>query len=141
MSVTKYDPSWQIARTKARSIKDPSKKIEFVLDFFRDNTNAYNYERVSNWLKTTAMAYKDPLVKALFQAAHHKIDTDDEFEAVDKVYDNTLKLADVSDDDLIMVYKDLSKRKYGFQFKNPPKDHIKFMADLEAELKRRSIRL
>ena len=37
-------------------------------------------------------------------------------------------------DDLMLVYNDLQKRKYGFQYKNTPKSHIRFMEDLKSHL-------
>ena len=37
-------------------------------------------------------------------------------------------------EDLIKVYKDLSKRKYGFQFKTIPKGHNIFLNKLEEHI-------
>ena len=137
MAVNKYDPAWQLTRTKARAFKNPKDKIEYVLNFYKTNTNAYNYVRVSNWLKTTAMAYKDQAIKDMFDDAQMLIDTEhttNDFTS----QDNQLKLSDMSTQDLLLLHKDLSKRKYGFQFKTIPKDHITFMKELENELRKRS---
>jgi len=46
-------------------------------------------------------------------------------------------LTKVDIESLKMVYNDLKKRKYGFQFKNAPRDHIEFMKDLETEINKR----
>tara|TARA_R110000803_G_scaffold105722_1_gene173916 strand:+ start:697 stop:957 length:261 start_codon:yes stop_codon:yes gene_type:complete len=51
--------------------------------------------------------------------------------------DSPNDLTAVSDADLLMVYKDLSKRKYGFQFKSTPKAHTEFMTALEREIESR----
>ena len=47
-------------------------------------------------------------------------------------------LSKISTENLKLVYNDLSKRKYGFQFKTAPKDHIKFMENLKDELSLRT---
>ena len=43
-------------------------------------------------------------------------------------------LGSVSKDDLEKVYKDLSKRKYGFQYKSVPKAHTEFLNKLKDKL-------
>lgn len=59
MVVNKYHPAWQIIRVKARLEKDPSLKLMFVQDWFDNNPSVQNYERVHNWIKMTAMGYRD----------------------------------------------------------------------------------
>lgn len=130
--VNKFNIHWQIVRVKARAIKDVDSKIIYVLGFLTHNKNKHNYERVSNWLKMTGVAYtggnRDKFEYAL-----------SEIKKVSQEYqsdvDNDNILSSVSEADLRMVYKDLSTRKYNFQFKSVPKAHTEFMEKLEKELK------
>lgn len=136
MITTKFDPLWQIARTKARSIKDPQEKIAFIKKFMLDYPNVHNYERVFNWLNMTKVAYRDKSIQLKFDEAIEWLKNLKNLSNKD----NEVSLQDISDDDLLLIYKDLSKRKYGFQFKSIPQQHIKFMQELESELTRRKLR-
>ena len=49
--------------------------------------------------------------------------------------DNDLSKVDL--DNLKLVFKDLSKRKYGFQYKSVPLAHTEFMIELKKELDNR----
>ncbi len=133
----KFDITWQIVRTKAKSIKDPQEKIDFVMDFLNDYPNTNNKDRVKNWLKMTSVAYSDPSVRSLFQTALNFIENISEVYRSDE--DNITKLEDISNRDLMAVYNDLKKRKYGFQFKKVPVAHTKFMEQLEAEINKRNL--
>ena len=133
---SKFDIQWQIVRTQARDIKDPEKKVDFVLEFLFDHPNIPNKERVLNWLRMTSVAYPDPETKEIFKDAQDYIrENSQKFTRGD----NTTKISDVSDKDLLMVYKDLSKRKYGFQFKKVPEAHTQFMKRLEVEMGKRGL--
>jgi len=135
--ISKFDARWQAIRTAVRKDKDPAEKIRRVMDFFNTYPNKGNFERIKNWLKMTSVAYKEEAVRQLFKNALVDLEA-----APLSNDDDNLSLPDVlSDHDLIAVYKDLSKRKYGFQFKKVPQDHIDFMAKLEDELKTRNIKL
>jgi hypothetical protein len=138
-NVDKFDINWQIVRTDARDIKDVSQKISHVMHFLNDNPTKENYGRVHNWLRMTKLGYKSEPEKA------------QEFEhALDKIENNKDKyssegskgdISSISDDKLKKVYKDLKKRKYGFQIKTVPKAHTNFLGELEKELEKRRIKV
>lgn len=130
----KFNIHWQIVRTQARDIKDPTKKLNHVMDYLNNNKNVHNFGRVSNWVKMTGVAYKGA-DREMFERAHDALSKrTQEFGSKD---DNDHDLSKVSTDDLRKVHKDLSKRKYGFQYKSVPKAHIEFMDQLKAELDKR----
>ena len=136
MKVNKFNIHWQIVRVKARQIGNVFKKIEFVLDYLFFHPNIFNYERVLNWMKMTSIAYsvgtkeRDEFERTLKYLAEYK-----------HLYSSNVDIGNdltkVSTEDLQMVLKDLAKRKYGFQFKQVPKDHVGFVQMLENELKNR----
>lgn len=134
---SKFNISWQIVRVNARRIKDVNDKVRYVLNFLKENPNRHNYERVHNWLNMTKLGYKSaPEKTKIFDSAldyieHHK---KDKFSAEE---DSSDDLKSISTEDLQKVYKDLKQRKYGFQFKSIPKEHIKFLSVLEKELEGR----
>ena len=130
--INKFNISWQLVRVKARKIKDVENKIDFVLDFLKKNNSKENFGRIVNWLKMARLGYKDMNKRQLFIDALNLIGKN-KYDARDNVNDLSLIISD----DLLMVYKDLSKRKYGFQYKSAPKSHIEFVTKLEAELLRR----
>ena len=131
MAANKFNIYWQVVRVKARDIKDVHDKIKYVLDFLNRHKNIHNYERVLNWVQMTGVAYKGEQRKAFEDtAAHlkaHKADFMD-----DKDMDNDLSKVDRSE--VEKVYADLSKRKYGFQYKTVPKAHTEFMEKLKTYL-------
>lgn len=127
----KFSLPWQIVRVEARSIKNVSQKINKIVAFLYDNPNAHNYERVMNWLKMTQVAYKgddrllfDPIIQTLTVRKPR----------FDSQTDTHVDLSKFSTADIQLVLKDLSKRKYGFQFATTPKDHIAFVEALHTEL-------
>ena len=132
--INKFNISWQPVSVKAKNIKDVENKIEFVLNFLKKNNSKENFGRIINWLKMARLGYKDTNKRQLF------IDALDLAEKIkcdvrDKVNDLSLIISD----DLLMVYRDLSKRKYGFQYKSIPKSHIEFVTKLKAELIKREV--
>lgn len=130
----KFNIKWQIVRTDARDIKDPGKKLSFVLNFLKQNPNKQNYDRVLNWVKMTGVAYKGD-DRAKFEKEYDDLKTKSDDYDREESDDNDL--SKISTSELKKVYNDLSKRKYGFQYKSVPKDHTQFMAALEKELKTR----
>lgn len=132
----KFNIYWQIVRTKARAIKDVNEKISYVLEFLKDNPNIHNYQRVMNWVKMTGVAYPEGSDKRqAFIDAQVNLEQDkDEYS---EIKDNENDLSTVPLDDLKLVYNDLKKRKYGFQYKTVPQAHINFVKRLEHELKLR----
>jgi hypothetical protein len=133
--VNKFDIAWQIVRARAKKIKDPKQKIDFVLDFLNEHPNRNNFGRILNFFKMTKIAYKDPSIVALFDDAIDYITTNqDQYNSTE---DNVILLRDVPKEDLELVYNDLKKRKYGFQFKQVPVAHTGFMKNLEDELLKR----
>ena len=135
--VNKFNIHWQIVRTQAKAIKSVKDKIQHVLSFLEENPNHHNYVRVLNWLKTTGMAY--PKGSPMKQTFHDTInDLSENIEDyINKLEDTDNGLSDISTEDLKMVLKDLSKRKYDFQFKKTPQDHIDFIKAVEEELEKR----
>lgn len=127
----KFNIHWQLTRTQVRKIKDVDAKIKYVLNFLNRNKNVHNYGRVHNWLKMTGVAYKDDKRQKF-------VDAVSKLEANKSKYSNTADnendLSKMSKDDLKLVYKDLSKRKYGFQYKSVPKAHTDFMDKLKKAL-------
>ena len=113
-------------------IKDVENKIDFVLDFLKKKNSKENFGRIVNWLKMARLGYRDMNKRQLFMDALNLIGKN-KYDAKDNVNDLSL----IVYDDLLMVYKDLSKRKYGFQYKSAPKSHIEFVTKLEAELLKR----
>jgi hypothetical protein len=126
MKSNKFNASWQLARVQAKSIKDVDAKIWHVLRHFDENKNEHDKDRVLNWLNTTAIAYKDVEIKEKFNFAKSLVNS---AAVVDE--DNKCVLSDISRDDILLIRKDLSKRKYNFQFKKTPQAHINFMEMIE----------
>jgi len=130
----KFNIHWQIVRTQARDIKDPDAKIKHVMNHLNSNKNIHNFGRVHNWLKMTGVAYKGD-DRAKFEQATGALEKrKSEFSSSE---DNGNDLSKVSTADLQKVHKDLSKRKYGFQYKTVPKAHTDFMDQLKSELDKR----
>jgi hypothetical protein len=130
----KFNIHWQIVRTQARDIKDPDAKIKHVMNHLNSNKNIHNFGRVHNWLKMTGVAYKGD-DRAKFERATGALEKrKGEFSSSE---DNGNDLSKVSKEDLQKVHKDLSKRKYGFQYKTVPKAHTDFMDQLRTELDKR----
>lgn len=135
--MNKFNIYWQIVRVNARSLKEVSEKIDYVKSFIIKHPNIFNFDRIMNWSKMTKVAYpKNSVEQSLFNNFIHYLEQNqEEFEDPNDM-DNDL--SKVSTKNLKMVYTDLKKRKYGFQFKSAPKDHVKFIKDLEDELKLRA---
>lgn len=127
----KFNIHWQLARTQVRKIKDVDGKIKFIMNFLDRNKNIHNYGRVHNWLKMTGVAYKDEKRQKFVDAVSKLEDNKSKYSSTQ---DNDNDLSKMSKDDLKLVYKDLSKRKYGFQYKSVPKAHIDFMDKLKKAL-------
>lgn len=137
-NVNKFNISWQLVRTEARDIKDVSEKISFVLRFLKDHPNKHNYGRVHNWLRMTKLGYKSqPKESSKFDRALETLDKKKENYSSEEDYE--IDFNDLSDDKLQKVYKDLKKRKYGFQIKTVPKAHTDFLAKLEKEIEKRKL--
>ena len=134
MRINKFNIGWQIVRVQARSIKNIDKKIEHVMTFLNKNKNVHNYGRVLNWMKMTGVAYKDEDRLIFLDEIDYLVLNAAKY---NRSADSPNDLTAVSDADLLMVYKDLSKRKYGFQFKSTPKAHTEFMTALEREIESR----
>ena len=132
---SKFDMSWQLIRTQARQIKDVQSKINFVLEFLEKNPNIHNYLRVKNWLNMTKIGYKDFTSQQKFDEALNYLE--EEKAKFQSTEDNNKKLSDFSTNELNIVYKDLNKRKYNFQFNKTPVAHIEFIKALEDELSKR----
>ena len=136
-NVNKFNIPWQLVRTEARDIKDVSKKISSVIQFLKDHPNKHNYGRVHNWLRMTKLGYKSqPSEAKKFDDALEAIENKKENYSSEEDYEIDIK--ELSDDKLQKVYKDLKKRKYGFQIKTVPKAHTEFLSKLEREIEKRN---
>lgn len=134
--MNKFNIYWQIVRVRARKPKDVRHKIEYIKQFINDHPNIYNFDRVLNWAKMTKIAYPDPSSqRSLFDKFIEYLEENEDNFNIKKDMPNDLTKVDIKS--LKMVYNDLKKRKYGFQFKNAPRDHIEFMKDLETEINKR----
>ena len=127
----KFNIQWQIVRTHVRSIKDIDRKIKYVLNFLNKNKNIHNYGRVLNWLNMTGVAYKGDAREKFVAAANMLKDNKSKYGSLKDVDGD---LSKISQTDLEKVYKDLSKRKYGFQYKSTPKAHTDFMDKLRVAI-------
>ena len=127
----KFNIQWQIVRTHVRTIKDIDRKIKYVLNFLNKNKNIHNYGRVLNWLNMTGVAYKGDARDKFVDAANGIKDNKSKYGSLKDIDGD---LSKISKDDLEKVYKDLSKRKYGFQYKSIPKAHTDFMDKLKDAL-------
>jgi hypothetical protein len=128
--MNKFNLSWQLTRVKARKIKDVDKKIDFVLFYLENNKNCHNLDRVSNWLRMTSLAYSNR--SAFNKALQYIEDTKYNYLSTD---DNIVNVDNVSKEDILMVLKDLNKRKYNFRFNGKiPEDHKRFVEDLTSHL-------
>ena len=123
MRSNKFNIHWQVTRVKARKEKCVRVKASYVAEWYSNNMNVHNYDRVKNWFVMTAMAYKGEK-KALL------LDVLSALEKTDIENDSANDFSAVSEEDLLLVYKDLKKRKYGFQFDKVPAAHVSFMEKL-----------
>tara|TARA_R100000544_G_C2223867_1_gene59292 strand:- start:332 stop:745 length:414 start_codon:yes stop_codon:yes gene_type:complete len=127
--VNKFQIRWQLIRCQARKIKDVDLKIEFVKNFITDYPSIENKARVKNWMVMCALPYRDIECRLLFNEAKNYLETLT-YSMEDEVNDFSL----FDDTELEIVYKDLSKRKYNFQFDKAPSTHVKFMESLKEYL-------
>jgi hypothetical protein len=123
----KFNIHWQIVRANARDLKDVNDKISYVLKFLNKNKNIHNYGRVHNWLRMTSVAYQGEKRKTFEDELDRIENNKDKYASKE---DMSNDFSGVSKDDLEKVYKDLSKRKYGFQYKSVPKAHTEFLNKL-----------
>lgn len=129
--MTKFNSAWQLARLKAKKIKDVDQKIKSVLEYYKSNFTKSDRSRVLNWLRTTRMAYKSsPQLQQTFDFAIRVVHSDSPTK-----YDNESKLSDLTKQEAQDILKDLKSRKYNFQFKSTPKEHTEFVAELEKYIK------
>jgi hypothetical protein len=131
--MSKFNIHWQVVRTRARELKNPKDKLALVNQHLQSNPSKQNLNRVQNWTKMTSLGYRGD-DKKYFQ------DYDSHLSKHKDIYNKEEKTEDfskVSASDLSMVHRDLSKRKYGFQFKSVPKAHNEFMKKLETEIAKR----
>ena len=127
--VNKFQIRWQLIRTQAKKIKDVDVKIQFVKNFISEYPSKENYARVKNWMVMSAMPYKEVECKMLFTQGKQFLETIT-YSMEDEVNDFEM----FTDEELQLVYKDLKKRKYTFQFDKAPTTHVKFMESLKEYL-------
>tara|TARA_R110002020_G_scaffold255662_2_gene469412 strand:- start:2335 stop:2739 length:405 start_codon:yes stop_codon:yes gene_type:complete len=132
--INKYQVDWQIIRVKARKEKGAKNKVSIVMDWLSNNTHENNYERVKNWLNMSRMGYRNEESKLYYTKALQGIEV-----ISYTIGEENNDLSRISDNDLLMIYKDLGNRKWGFQYAKAPISHIDFMDQLEYELVNRDI--
>tara|TARA_R110002126_G_scaffold223163_1_gene368221 strand:+ start:180 stop:599 length:420 start_codon:yes stop_codon:yes gene_type:complete len=128
--VNKFQIRWQLIRTQAKKIKDVDLKVQFVIDFIIQYPSKENYARVKNWMVMSAMPYKEAQCKMIFTEGKQLLETI-EYTMEDEANDFEM----FTDQQLMLVYKDLNKRKYTFQFDKAPTTHVRFMESLKDYLK------
>lgn len=131
MKVNKFNANWQLVRVKVKNISNIKEKIDIVKNYLDSNKNIYDKERVLNWTKTIKMSYKDDFKKMLLDDFINYINTLNY-----TIEDNKSSLKDLTLDDINLIYNDLRKRKYNFQFKKIPKAHIDFIIEIEIEIEK-----
>jgi len=130
----KFHPHWQIIRVKAKREKEVYSKVSGVSKFLQSYPTKENAARVFNWAIMTKMGYKDSYSKAAFDPLIGYIKENEFLKSEGEIEPLTV----LNDKDLLAVYNDLRKRKYGFQFNKTPKDHIGFIEKLELEINKRN---
>ena len=126
---SKWNIDWQLVRVQARSLKNWNEKKTFILNWYRDNPSSQNYSRVMNWVRMTCMGYK---------ISPNDTITELKTIEVQSGLSDTTTMKHVSIEDLQKVLKDLTKRKYNFQFKGQtPQGHIDFVETLMGEINSR----
>lgn len=123
---TKFNIGWQINRMRARKIGGVDEKTQFMKEYIKKNSNIYDLSRIQNWIRTIRVNYKkEDLMKfADFESFLGILEYSAE--------DNNSKLQDFTEGELRRLLKDLSARKYDFQFKKKkPKEHDYFVKEVE----------
>lgn len=132
MTINKFNARWQITRLRAKQIKDPIAKAEYIRRYLAGSLTVCDVGRVANWARMTVLGYKDNelAVKALRLLSNDIA----RLKLEDLPSDNGSLISDLTSDEIAELLKDLSKRKYNFQFNRTPKAHIAFVKELEREL-------
>ena len=134
MRVDKYNIEWQVIRVKARQQKGASNKVNLVIGWLLGRGGQKNKERVINWLIMSRMGYKDQVSKAYYTQALEEL----EFTNFSEIKESN-NFSKNSNEDLLMVHRDLARRKWGFFYDKAPKSHVRFMNELETELTTRGL--
>jgi hypothetical protein len=134
MRSNKWNINWQVARVKAKQIKDIQERVNFIQEWLSQFNHYHNIDRIRNWLRMSIMsANRDS--KQIYQNALDKLFVSEscgQFEYKDMKDE----MNEFSSDQLQMVLNDLEKRTYTFQYKGkcPPK-HIAFVERLQDALR------
>ena len=136
LRANKFNIHWQVVRVKARGIRDLKARIYYVAGFLVRWPNTHNYDRVHNWLRMTALGFRGEK-RALFQRAANHLQRQRLGFSDERDMDNGL--APIPTGDLKIVFEDLRRRRYRFQFRRPPAAHGRFVQRLETEFRRRGV--
>lgn len=124
---TKFQIDWQIVRARAKRTNGIDNKLMIVETFLRENNTEANFKRVLNWVRMIEYSYKDSSTKEKIRECRKMIENvslvcaDSDANVFEKYTIEELKA----------LYKELSNRKYNFQFKGKsPKDHDMFISEL-----------
>lgn len=144
MHVNKFNIHWQIARCEAKMLASVDDKCQHVLRFLDQNPCIQNYHRVLVWFQTAKLGYSQ-LERATFDWYLKQLHVSHYTRQVKQggpafsLEDMPNDLSDIATEDLQMVRRDLSKRKYGFQYAGcVPQQHVEFMESLTREIERRN---
>lgn len=134
MRVNKFNTSWQLIRVQARKIKEPSQKIAYVLSYLNKYPDIHTYTRVRNWMNMTQLWYPQ-VTRVIFKRQLEVLDKRKEDWLYTEEDTAPTRFNLFTKEQLLLIYKDLSKRKYGFQMKEIPKTHKEYMQGLEKYLR------
>jgi len=136
MKTTKFNTSWQLTRVNARKIKDPLQKILYVLSYLEAYPSIHSYKRVMNWIKMTRLGYKQQRI--IFDKYIDSLEANES--KYKSIEDSPTAFSQFSNESILEIYKDLSKRKYGFQIKAIPKEHTAYMLLLEKYMQEKGLK-
>jgi len=139
--VNKFNTLWQVARLKAKDLKDVDAKISLVKKCLLDNPSPENFGRVSNWTSMTKLGYKNSSLESVrkFEDFLDYLENNkNDFTAEDK----DMNLEDLPEDIYIRLYQDLKGRKNNLHHGGKrPVSMSQYLAEMEKIAAKRDIDL
>jgi len=130
MRSNKWNISWQVARVRAKKIKDVQERVEFMQEWLNQHNHYENVDRIKNWYRMCIMSSGGDR-RAVYQKAYDQL--------ADYVRTHEFIKEDMRDElddfekwQLRDVLNDVDARRYDFQYrgKQPP-GHKQFVQRLE----------
>ncbi len=123
MRSNKWNISWQVARVRAKKIKDIQMRVDFMHEWLLIHNYRVNIDRIANWLRMSMMSanYESTII---YKKALYKLLEVRDLEEGDLPNDVKAYARDPIIED---VLKDLEQRTYSFQFKKLPPGHYEFI--------------